>query len=1279
MPVEVAAARVGDDVEIRVTTGGVPLAAAAAWPRSRRTALAVQVVAAATFLFERGWLPGRRLLRGARVEPGTGGDRLRLAALPSVRLDEPGFEQRLRARPRLSAELLAHALRPVLAVLVPERLEACEASRARRPGWEAGSALLEALLAGSRPTSALRHPDGPGRALWARRFAVRGGGAVAVGEETLVPALVNAACLAAAAAGRALDTASGAFEEEELARRGARAAAEGRDLLLLTTVGIPGVPGIALASGEAAVWLLAPAASLLPPFAEAAAELGAERPAAVAELLGAGAATAFAASPGAIPRPDRASLASAPARRALGWLGQLPVGLTRAEVAVLAGVGGRELAELERLGLAHCRHDRLTALLADPQVDHERLATIASRLPGDSLSAVVARAMARGTHEALATWCDAALERGDAGEVRRLARAFPAVGTVALRGAEASLLAGRLAEAERFLEGVPGSAREARWHALAAWWADQAGLPSRAEDALVAAEGSPLPARLAARVAMVRAERARRQRDRDGERRLLDEAVALAPDAAWEAALARAAADGHAAVRMWRRSLGSAWCGDVAARTLHLLGMLAFERCAWAAAGTALRAALRAASGENPRLLGEIHADLGGLGVILDRPGQAERNLLLAEQLLERCGSRRAVTIVRANRGVLACDRLLWREARELILASRRLRGGVEDAAHWVEEAELVRADLARGDVDATRAGVERLAAAAERFPGHTILQQSLAALRGQLALAVGDLAAAAQAAAGADEAERDLLLAIVGADQGTPPGGSLPQRWGLAVTAAALAALRSGDEAGGLAAVERALAHEAAAGGVAMARLSAIVAARGGRLDERWVHTIERAEEALETAGLDGWADSLRQSTGRAVARLLRALDGALNGGALSEPRLAALGRALGLGGLQVAVRGAAVAGWGETGSAAVTRGDVELHATGPLDETGRAALELLAGALASTVLPGGEPPIGPTPSLLGGSAAMDNVRVLIARWGPLPVTVLVQGEPGTGKELIARELHRASGRRGAFVPVNCAGIPSTLLEAELFGVVRGAFTGADRDRMGLVETAEGGTLFLDEVGELPVELQGKLLRLLQEREVRRVGATRARTVDVRFIAATNRDLTAAVSEGSFRQDLYYRLAVAVVTAPPLRDRPDDVEALAARFVARYAVEFGRHGVRLGSAGLTALRRGSWPGNVRELDSVVQRAVASARPGETLGPSHFPGLDPVARPPGGDEASCGVEQWSVAVEGFRRSYFLRLLAACDGNRSEGARRAGLSRQALLYHLRGLGINPRKT
>ncbi len=462
-------------------------------------------------------------------------------------------------------------------------------------------------------------------------------------------------------------------------------------------------------------------------------------------------------------------------------------------------------------------------------------------------------------------------------------------------------------------------------------------------------------------------------------------------------------------------------------------------------------------------------------------------------------------------------------------------------------------------------------------------------------------------------------------------------------------------------------------AAAVGVVRALAVAARLGVEPEQSWGALWGRVEAALVTGGLEGWAQQLRRLRGVDPATLVMALDGLLGAGTdvLAPSRVAAVAAALGLPWLAVRDGDEVLATFGVPAcqSEEVTAGAVRVGSRAPLSGTELATLRLLARQVEEQrarpekvgSLAGG--------GLLGVSRAMARVREEISQWAPLPVVVLVLGEPGTGKELCAQELHRQSQRRGAFVPINCAGIPAALLEAELFGSVRGAYTGADRDRPGLVEEAEGGTLFLDEVGELPLELQGKLLRLLQEREVRRVGATRTRTVDVRFVAATNRDLAGAVDAGAFRPDLFYRLSVGVIRMPPLRERPDDVEELARYFVQRCAATFGRLGVRLAPASIGVLRAGGWPGNVRELESAIARAVAAARPGEALGPDRFPELVPPAA-----ASVCSLQPYNEALRLFRRDYFLRLLETCGGNRSEAARRAGISRQTLLYHLRELAV-----
>ena len=237
----------------------------------------------------------------------------------------------------------------------------------------------------------------------------------------------------------------------------------------------------------------------------------------------------------------------------------------------------------------------------------------------------------------------------------------------------------------------------------------------------------------------------------------------------------------------------------------------------------------------------------------------------------------------------------------------------------------------------------------------------------------------------------------------------------------------------------------------------------------------------------------------------------------------------------------------------------------------------------------------------IIGSSPALRHVIEQVAIVAPTAATVLIQGESGTGKELIARAIHDRSPRRHrAIISVNCASIPRELFESEFFGHVKGAFTGALRDRAGRFQAADGGTLFLDEIGEIPLELQGKLLRVLQEGRFERVGDDRTRSVDVRVIAATNRDLQQDVASGRFRRDLFYRLSVFPIVVPPLRDRAEDIASLTTHFLEQAAQRYGRPGVRLTERAMRTLEGYTWPGNVRELQHVIERAVLLSR-GRTL------------------------------------------------------------------------------
>jgi DNA-binding NtrC family response regulator len=304
----------------------------------------------------------------------------------------------------------------------------------------------------------------------------------------------------------------------------------------------------------------------------------------------------------------------------------------------------------------------------------------------------------------------------------------------------------------------------------------------------------------------------------------------------------------------------------------------------------------------------------------------------------------------------------------------------------------------------------------------------------------------------------------------------------------------------------------------------------------------------------------------------------------------------------------------------------------------------------------------------------SMEEPYRRLVRFAPQPVTVLVLGESGSGKEAVARAVHALSPRAsGPFVGVNVAAIPAALLESDLFGHTRGAFTGAERDRPGLLEEAARGTIFLDEVGDLPLALQAKLLRALQEREIRRVGENRSRPLDVRVVSATSRDLEKEVEAGRFREDLFYRIHVAVIQLPPLSRRSRDVPLLARHFLRRYAREYGRGLLDLAPEALAALSAHSWPGNVRELQNAMAQAAALADSDGLVGPLHLPeALRREKRP-----AAPATHDYRSRVDAHRRGLITEALERAGGNRSRAARELGLSRQALLYLIRELNVPSR--
>jgi len=309
---------------------------------------------------------------------------------------------------------------------------------------------------------------------------------------------------------------------------------------------------------------------------------------------------------------------------------------------------------------------------------------------------------------------------------------------------------------------------------------------------------------------------------------------------------------------------------------------------------------------------------------------------------------------------------------------------------------------------------------------------------------------------------------------------------------------------------------------------------------------------------------------------------------------------------------------------------------------------------------------------SMIGESPAMRELRATIDKVAQSDATVLITGESGTGKELVARALHFA-GRRASrsFMPVNCGALVGTLLDSELFGHVRGAFTGADTAKRGLFLAADGGTLFLDEIGELPLELQPKLLRALQDGEVKPVGGTSAIRVDARVIAATNRTLEDAVKAGAFREDLYYRLAVITLEVPPLRNRPGDIALLARHFAEQAALRAEKSRPSLTEAAIAHLVAQPWPGNVRELENTIERAVILAS-GDVLDVADVAGKRPSAPATGlttftGDHVP--------TLDELERTHILRVLELCEGQKTKAASMLGINRTTLWKKLRQYGLD----
>jgi DNA-binding NtrC family response regulator len=327
---------------------------------------------------------------------------------------------------------------------------------------------------------------------------------------------------------------------------------------------------------------------------------------------------------------------------------------------------------------------------------------------------------------------------------------------------------------------------------------------------------------------------------------------------------------------------------------------------------------------------------------------------------------------------------------------------------------------------------------------------------------------------------------------------------------------------------------------------------------------------------------------------------------------------------------------------------------APGEVIDLGSVMLILMRGAAGESA---------PEPSCPAGGA-MERAERLLERVAPGDISVLLQGETGVGKEVFAERVHARSRRASKpLLRLNCGGFTETLLDSELFGHEKGAFTGADKAKPGLLENADGGSVFLDEIGELPLGLQARLLRVLQDRKVQRIGALEPRAIDVRFISATNRELLAEVASGRFRADLYYRLNGVTIAIPPLRERVAEIGPLARRFVADASRETGRT-VVLSKPAIARLEHHAWPGNIRELKNVIDRAALIA-PGDEIEVEHLSLVDAP------DRAAAGLH---ADIDALEKQRILEALDACGGNQTRAAQQLGISRGTLLSRLKQYGI-----
>lgn len=936
------------------------------------------------------------------------------------------------------------------------------------------------------------------------------------------------------------------------------------------------------------------------------------------------------------------------------WLALSPRGLPPGFISLHSGLSPAAL-ESQRQATAlvevgpRWRLPEPVPLGRDPR--HLRVAELYA--PGQP-SHLLHTALGSGDTEMLELWARSSLDRLDAASVRELLATIEsgALGErVQMLLAEACLAVLDLSGARSALAAVPAKNRGA----VELWCAaldpepgagrrlptdtDLAAHPrAAAETAALVLDETSRHLRSSTSMAAVMIEAGRRRSGGELQRWFeIEQAFRLAPERLGDQRWRRGITAGHPELRARAAHRSALWnleCGRVrqARRLLEVLS--------------------RDAVGPGQR--GAIELDLGAVALSQGRSRDAEGHHLRAYHLLRTAGFRHRTSLPLFNLAVADVDQLRVQRAAERLESLAAL-----DPREPFVIGEQARLALAVGDEPVFRRRLEIFEGRVDE--GDPRFAEGLALLHGVRKLLDGDSRRAARdlARAGQEGVAWGALAAAVAGEEQEDVG---PDLWGVA-RAAALVRHDGPDEK---AAITHDLDPARLTDALALALAERVKAEKFSVADELRSLLIA----ALRRSGLEGWAESLaglRERAGGVVSALARVVE---TGGLETVERhyLEKLQASLGVSGLEIrdAIDGTLI--WSQGGGAPgseMRHGRLAVVPLGGSLDDGPTS-RLVVGVL-DLVLPrhrAADDRGAEATGFFGISEAARNVRRELRELAPTHLPVLLVGETGVGKEVAARALHTLSRRKGAFVAVNVSAIPETLLEAELFGSVKGAFTGADRSRRGLAVAADGGTLFLDEIGDLEGQLQVKLLRFIETREVRPVGSHVTRGVDVRIVSATHRDLGRRMREGTFRRDLYFRIAAPEVQIPPLRSRAEDIPLLREIFERE---AHGQHGLPrpVWSAESEALLRSYyWPGNVRELRQVVEVAMVRAQ-GAAVRAEHLPI---------GDQDTSASGTWDDAQREFRRRFLSAALRRNGGNRSAAARQLGISRQALLYHLRNLGL-----